>query len=80
MKPTIGRIVVYNATKEDKAFMKVNGNVQDKLPAIVVATWGETEDAAINVKVILDGIDTLWKTNILKGDEPGNWNWPVIEK
>lgn len=80
MLPTIGRIVVYKTTEEDRAFMKVKGNIQKELPAIVVATWGDTEDSAINVKVILDGYDTLWKTSIVKGDEPGNWHWPEIKE
>lgn len=83
MKPTIGRVVIYNTTDADKAKMeaasKINGgcNVQDKLPAIIVAVWG---DECVNLKVVTDGNLDLWVTSSLKGDQPMNWNWPVIEK
>jgi len=83
MKPTIGRVVIYNTTDADKAKMeaasKINGgcNKQDKLPAIIVAVWGET---CVNLKVITDGNLELWVTSALQGDAPMNWNWPVIEQ
>lgn len=83
MKPTIGRIVIYNTTDADKAKMeaasKINGgcNKQDKLPAIIVAVWSET---TVNLKVICDGNLELWATSSQLGDAPYNWNWPVIEK
>ena len=80
MKPTIGRIVIYNTTEADKAKMRAAGlngtcNVQDILPAIIVAVWS---DECVNLKVITDGILDLWVTSALKGDQPMNWNWPVI--
>ena len=80
MKPTIGRIVIYRTTAEDKDVMRVTGmqNVVAQLPAIVVNVWSDT---CINVKVILDGhgLD-LWKSSINKGEGDGNWSWPVIER
>jgi hypothetical protein len=81
MKPTIGRIVFYNTTEADKAKMeeaynKGGCNVQDKLPAVVVAVWGET---CVNLKVIADGNLDLWVTSSNKGDNLGNWNYPIIE-
>ena len=60
MKPTIGRVVIYNTTQEDRDFMskQPDCNVHDKLPAIIVAVWSETY---VNLKVICDGKLDLWK-------------------
>ena len=78
MKPTIGRTVIYNTTEEQKTKMRVDyANVADKLPATIVAVWG-TE--SVNLKVNLDGPGDMWLTSITRGDEPGQWNWPVIEE
>jgi hypothetical protein len=83
MKPTIGRIVIYNATNEQLVAMensyKNTGkgcNVQSKLPAIIVAVWS---DVMVNLKVITDGQDDLWVTSSHQGDGAGEWQWPVIE-
>jgi hypothetical protein len=78
MKPTIGRIVIYNTTEEERAIMRENScNVQEKLPAIIVYVWSES---CVNLKVFLDGVRDFWITSSLNGDGPRNWNWPVIEK
>ena len=44
MVPTIGRLVIYNTTEAEQQKMRdmQNCNVQQKLPAIVVAVWGDT--------------------------------------
>ena len=82
MKPTIGRIMLYHTKEEDRAKMRAasilnNGcNVHTQLPAVVVAVWGET---CVNLKVICDGNLDLWVTSSNLGDQPGNWEWPVIE-
>lgn len=82
MKPTIGRVVIYQTTKEEQDKMRAmtNCNVQEELPAIVVAVWGNDENAAINLNVQLDGEGSLWVTSALRGNQPGEWNWPVIKK
>lgn len=83
MKPTIGRVVIYNTTEEERAQAeKSQANKQEKLPATIVAVWGEEEDSVINLRVTADGPSTadLWKTSIQRGDGPGQWNWPVIVK
>lgn len=83
MKPTIGRVVIYTTTDADKAKMQeantLNGgcNIQDQLPAIIVAVWGEE---CVNLKVITDGNLELWVTSSMQGDGPGGWSWPVIER
>ncbi len=33
----------------------------------------------INGQVILDGNDSLWVTDAVKGEEPGQWDWPTIQ-
>jgi hypothetical protein len=77
--PTIGRIVTYKTTEDDRAKMISipNCNVQNELPAIIVKAWGETEDSCVNLKVLLDGQGDIWKTSAGRGDGEGNWNWPV---
>lgn len=81
MKPSLGRIVIYNTTEADRQKMKdmPNCNVQEKLPAVIVAVWGDTEESAVNINVQLDGEGNLWKTSVHKGENEGNWNFPVIK-
>lgn len=83
MKPTIGRIVVYNTTEEQRKVMAENNrqgvaNVQSQLPAIIVAVWSDT---CVNLKVIQDGYQLdNWIKSANQGDNEGNWDWPVIQK
>ncbi len=79
MKPTLGRIVIYNTTSEDRNVMiaNMNCNVQEKLPAEVVATFEGYENGECNLKVRMDGdMSDMWKTSVPQGDAEGNWNWP----
>lgn len=81
-KPTVGRIVMYNTTEQDRAKMKALSclgkgcNEQKQLPAIIVAVWGPE---CVNLKVMLDGHGDLWKTSAGMGDHEGGWSWPVKE-
>lgn len=81
MKPTIGRIVIYNTTEQDRKEME-NGNeyfpkcnVQMQLPAIVVAVWSEI---CVNIQVLADGERLFWKTSVMNGNLEGQWQWPEI--
>jgi hypothetical protein len=74
MKTTIGRIVIFNMP--DYLKNCVNGNKQDKLPAMIVSVNSET---SVNLKVFTDGVNDLWITSVPQGDSPNNWNWPEIE-
>lgn len=78
MKPTIGRIVVYNTTEKERLLMDVeNCNLQKQLPAVVVSVWSET---CVNLKVLLDGPrGYLWVASVQQGDDERNWNWPQRE-
>lgn len=80
MKPTIGRIVIYNTTEEEQAFMRQGPecNAATQLPAVITAVWGDT---CVNLRVIADGGQhmDIWKTSVLLGSGPSTWNWPVIE-
>jgi len=75
MKPTIGRIVIFSMP--DYLKVCVNGNKQDKLPAVIVAAWSDT---VVNLKVITDGQNDLWVTSVSQGDNTNQWNWPVKEE
>lgn len=77
-KPSIGRIVIYKLTEEDKEISRKAGdNVTDEVPAIIVNVWSDT---CLNLRVFVDGNYTWWKTSTPEGDQPGNWHWPVIQK
>lgn len=47
-------------------------------PALVVRVFGppESPDAAVNLKVQLDGDDDYWATSRGEGSHPGQWAWP----
>lgn len=75
-KPTIGRIVIYRTTEEDKInFRSTYDNVVDQLPAVIVNVWNDT---LVNLKVLTDGKTDLWKTSISQGEYEGQWSWPVV--
>lgn len=50
----------------------------DALPMIVVAIFAQSVGGArvVNGQVFLDGSDTLHKTSVPQGSEPGHWDWP----
>lgn len=74
MKPTIGRIVTYHLTEADKKLAAAKyENVNDDLPAIIVAVWSET---TVNLKVFNDGREDLHKMSCSIGEHPSNWSWP----
>ena len=80
--PKVGDIVTYTTTEQEKESMgncpPLRNNVQDKLPAIVVAVWGNKPDSLVNLKVIHDGQSPdAWKTSVQRGDGEMNWNFPA---
>ena len=80
--PKIGDVVIYNTTKQEQEDMKncppLINNKAEKLPAIVVAVWGEKEDSLVNLKVIHDGQSSdIWKTSVPRGDGEMTWNFPI---
>jgi hypothetical protein len=79
MKPTLGRIVIYHTTEQDREEMRLNPecNVQKDLPAIIVGIWS---DECVNLKVIYDGDINVWKTSVTEGTGEYNWSWPEIRK
>lgn len=48
-----------------------------RYPAVVVACWGNTPQAAVNLKVLLDGTDDFWATSVCVGEGPRTFAWPV---
>lgn len=84
--PTIGRMVIYHTTEAERKALSVLGcNNSTTLPAVIVATWGDTPESAVNVKVFVDGNHPdLWRTSISvsEADADGNYregsySWPV---
>jgi len=78
MKPTIGKVVLYNITQTDATAMAdmPNCNVQEVLPATIVAIWNDSEDyPLVNLSVTLDGEGTMWKTSISLGEGQGQFQW-----
>lgn len=78
-KPTIGRMVIYNTSDQDRKLMEYHPscNVQKQLPATMVAVWSDT---CVNLKVNCDGNLELWKTSVNLGEGECSWSWPVISK
>jgi hypothetical protein len=78
MKPTIGRIVIFNVSEQIQKEFGKNCNDKKQLPAIITAVWSET---LVNLQVIVDGMaGSYWVTTVDQGDGERQWNWPVIEK
>lgn len=79
MEPTIGRVVIYKPTEEEKNTMRAKNhadascNVCEELPAIVTNVFNAT---LVNLKVLLDGEGTLWATSRPEGNLEGHWHWP----
>lgn len=42
-------------------------------PAVIVRAWGDTEQSAVNLQVLLDGCDTYWATS--RSQVPGQGQW-----
>lgn len=72
MKPSIGRIVIFHC--DEQQIEKMN-NYQPDAPAVITAVWG---DECVNLKVLLDGENTLWITSATLGTGERQWSWPVI--
>ena len=45
-------------------------------PMIIVRTWGDTPESAVQGQVMLDGNDTYWATSRVCGEQAGMWHWP----
>lgn len=52
---------------------KAMNNNAGECPAMIVAVWGESEDACVNLKVITDGVHDIWVTSRIKGDLQGQF-------
>lgn len=81
--PTIGRIVHYRLSAGDATAInalpgpKNEAREGDVYPALVVRTWGETAESAVQLQVFYDGAGSYWATSRREGDEPATWAWPV---
>lgn len=71
----VGQAVVYNTTEENRKLMELDGcNVQQQLPGVICAVWGDTPESVCNVKIFMDGTASdRWKTSIPCGTEEGQF-------
>lgn len=46
------------------------------VPAIIVRVWGDHDGAAVNLKCMLDGTDSLWVCSVYQGAKEGSYDWP----
>ena len=88
--PTIGRIVTYVLSQQDvdrindqraRSEGVLRGNnvhAGDTFPMMICRVWGDTPDALVNGRVILDGTDSLWVTSVSAKPSPrlGDFFWP----
>lgn len=74
MKPSIGRIVIFHCDETQK---EKQNNYQSDAPAIITAVWS---DECVNLKVMLDGEATLWRTSATLGTGELQWSWPTIQQ
>lgn len=45
-------------------------------PMVIVRTWGDTPESAVQGQVLLDGNDTFWAMSRVCGEHAGMWRWP----
>lgn len=67
--PYVGQIVLYKVDPEFDPPELLHNQVE-VLPAIVVRPWSGD---CVNLKIFTDGEVDVWKTSVLFGDEPGQW-------
>jgi hypothetical protein len=86
--PTVGRIVLYRLSQFDcDEINRLHGrrggcpSSYDVLPAIVTKVWGHTADAAVNLKVMLDGPAEYWATSRMHHETAaGCYHWMPYQK
>jgi hypothetical protein len=42
---------------------------------MIVAVWDDTPEAAVNLKLFLDGSDDYWVTSVTVVDKPHSYHW-----
>jgi hypothetical protein len=50
--------------------------VGQPVPAIV-SLANDAGGGAVNLRVLLDGMPTLWRKDVPQDDVPGSWAWPA---
>ncbi len=76
--PTIGRIVIYRPTDEQRGEWKATGACNwhlPELPAIVTCVH-DAMKGYVNLRVFRDGASDAWITSVYPGVVPGTWSWP----
>lgn len=72
-KPSVGRIVLFEPGENDLAAKSNCLQDGEILPAVIVRVYGDT---CVNLRVLTDGPDVLWRTSVTFGTGPYTWCWP----
>lgn len=54
-----------------------SASVGDQYPALIVRTWGNSEDSAVQLQVFYDGDGSVWATSVSQGDGERQWHVPA---
>lgn len=73
-KPSIGRIVHYHHTADDRRNAEASDGVA--WPAVITKV---NADGTINVRAFSDGNGVPHRKNLKQGALEGQWEWPIIE-
>lgn len=71
------RLVPYPNGKGSQVHVGNPAAMGQVYPALIVRTWGDTPESAVQLQVFLDGNDTLWATSVQCGDGPRTYAWPT---
>jgi len=81
MKLKVGTIVGYKPTATEMGLMRERRsvcNIQEDLPAVIVAI--DPENETVNLKVLLDGQGDIWATGVKQGEEVGQFDFYPTEE
>ena len=72
----------YHSWKKNGTLVSRGNSVEvgQLVPAMVVAVWGNTPQAAVNLKLFLDGSDDHWVTSVCVGEREGDYQWMDYQK
>ena len=77
MTLTPGRIVLYRLSVQDAEVAReidISAKADEIVPAIVVRVWGDTRFSG---QAFLDGVGSIWLSQVEEGDQRGQWQWPT---
>jgi hypothetical protein len=90
MVPSIGKIVKYKLNQSDADNINTTAKYEGKaansasagdvFPAMIVRTWGDTEESAVQLQVFIDGNFIFWATSVCEGEDERHFQWPQVAR